>query len=45
MLRTGSLEKTLILGKIKGKRRGQERMGWLDSIMDSMNMCVCVLVT
>ena len=42
MLRTDSLEKTLILGKIEGKRRGQQRMGWLDRIMDSMNMCVCV---
>ena len=33
------LEKTLTLGKIEGKRRrGQQRMGWLDSIIDSMNM-------
>ena len=37
--RTNSLEKTLILGKIEGKRRrGQQRMRWLDSITNSMNM-------
>ena len=35
----GSLEKTLMLGKIKGKRRrGQQRMIWLDGITDSMDM-------
>ena len=34
-----SLEKTLMLGKIEGKRRrGRQRMGWLDSITDSKNM-------
>ena len=33
--RADSLEKTLMLGKIKGKRSGQQRMGWLDSITDS----------
>ena len=33
-----SLEKTLMLGKIEGKRRGQQRMRWLDSITDSMDM-------
>ena len=34
-----SLEKTLMLGKIEGKRRrGRQRMGWLDSISDSMDM-------
>ena len=39
MLRTDSLEKTLILGKIKGKiRRGWQRMRWLDGITDSMDM-------
>ena len=38
MQRTDSLEKTLILGKIEGKRREQERMRWLDSITDSMDM-------
>jgi len=39
MQRTDSLEKTLILGKIEGRRRrGQQRMRRLDGIMDSMNM-------
>ena len=39
MQRTDSLEKTLILGKIEGKRRRrQQRMRWLDSIADSMDM-------
>ena len=39
MSRTNSLEKTLILGKIEGKRRsGQQRMRWLDNITDSVNM-------
>ena len=42
MSRTDSLEKPLMLGKIECKRRGQQRMGWLDSITDSVNMCVCV---
>ena len=38
MRRVDSLEKTLMLGKIKGsKRRGQKRMRWLDGITDSMN--------
>ena len=37
--RTNSLEKTLMLGKIKGrKRRGRQRMRWLDGITDSMDM-------
>ena len=36
--RPSSLEKTLILGKIEGRRRGRERMGWLDGITDSMDM-------
>ena len=37
--RVDSLEKTLMLGKIEGKRRrGQERMRWLDGITDSMDM-------
>ena len=37
--RADSLEKTLILGKIEGKRRrGQQRMRWLDSITDSMDL-------
>ena len=39
MGRTNSLEKTLMLGKIEGRRRrGQERMRWLDGIIDSMDM-------
>ena len=39
MQRTNSLEKTLILGKIEGgRRRGQQRMRWLDGITDSMGM-------
>ena len=39
MQRTGSFEKTLMLGKIEGRRRrGQQRMRWLDSITDSMDM-------
>ena len=38
MQRTGSLEKTLILGKIEGrKRRGCQRLRWLDGITDSMD--------
>ena len=37
--RADSLEKTLILGKIKGKRRrGRQRMRWLDGIIDSLDM-------
>ena len=39
MLRAHSLEKTLMLGKIEGrKRRGQQRMRWLDGVTDSMDM-------
>ena len=39
MQRADSLEKTLMLGKIDGRRRrGQQRMGWLDGITDSMDM-------
>ena len=38
MQRADSFEKTLILGKIEGRRRGQERMRWLDGITDSMDM-------
>ena len=33
-----SLEKALMLGKIEGRRRGQQRMRWLDGIIDSMDM-------
>ena len=39
MQRADSLEKTLMLGKIEGmRRRGQQRVRWLDSITDSMDM-------
>ena len=39
MWRADSFEKTLMLGKIEGrKRRGQQRMRWLDGITDTMNM-------
>ena len=39
MQRTNSLENTLMLGKIEGRRRrGQQRMRWLDGITDSMNV-------
>ena len=39
--RTDSLEKTLMLGKIEGgRRRGQQRMRWLDGIIDAMDMCL-----
>ena len=37
MQRAGSLEKTLMLGKIEGRRRGWQRMRWLDGITDSLN--------
>ena len=44
MRRTDSLEKTLMLGKIEGgRRRGQQRMRWLDDIMDSMDMSLSKL--
>ena len=38
MRRADALEKTLMLGKIEGRRRGQQRMRWLDGITNSMNM-------
>ena len=38
MRRADSFEKTLMLGKIEGRRRGQQRMRWLDGITDSMDV-------
>ena len=38
MQRADSFEKTLMLGKVKGRRRGRQRMRWLDGITDSMDM-------
>ena len=43
MRRTDSLEKTLLLGKIEGRRKGQQRMKWLDGINNLMDMSMSKL--